>query len=409
MNVLVSAYACMPNMGSEPAVGWNMVQVLAKQHQLWVIVPEDNSPNIEAELAKNPLPGVQFVYYDLPIWLRWWNKNRRGVQLHYYLWQIGIYFKVKKLHREIGFDLIHHVTYCRYWNPSFIALLPVPFIWGPVGGGESTPKALWKTYSFREKTYETVRNLARWIGENDWFVKKTAKHSLVAFASTEETAIRLQKLKAKKVIVMGQCGLDRQEIDFFQSLPTAPSSPIRFVSIGRILHWKGFQLGIEAFAMASIEQAEYWIIGEGPYKNSLAKQSVELGISSQVKFYGWLPQSEAWLKLSQCHVLIHPSLHESGGLVCLEAMAAGKPVICLDVGGPAIMVTEETGFKIATANLDEVVHNLAKKMTLLARDSELRNTMAKAGEERVKQKYSWDMNANFWWELYQQINSNNSR
>ena len=409
MKVLVSAYACMPNMGSEPAVGWNMVRALARQHQLWVIVPEDNSPNIEAELTDNPLPRVQFVYYDLPIWVRWWNKDRKGVQLHYYLWQIGIYFRVKKLHREIGFDLIHHVTYCRYWNPSFIALLPVPFIWGPVGGGESTPKSLWKAYSFLEKIYERVRNLARWIGERDRFVKKTAKRSLLAFASTEETAIRLQQLQAKKVIVRGQCGLNREEIDLLENLPSAPPFPIRFVSIGRILHWKGFQLGMEAFAMAGIEGAEYWIIGEGSYQKSLAKQAAKLGISSQVKFYGWLSQSEAWLKLAQCHILIHPSLHESGGLVCLEAMAAGKPVICLNLGGPGIMVTEETGFKVATANLNEVVHNLAETMTVLARNSELRNNMGQAGQNLVKQKYNWDVNANFWLQLYQQINSNNSR
>ena len=58
----------------------------------------------------------------------------------YYLWQIGAYRIGKRLHQQVRFDLVHHVTFVNYWLPSFLALLPVPFVWGPVGGGESAPK-----------------------------------------------------------------------------------------------------------------------------------------------------------------------------------------------------------------------------------------------------------------------------
>lgn len=298
---------------------------------------------------------------------------------------------------------MHHVTYCRYWNPSFIALLPVPFIWGPVGGGESTPKQLWKAYNFREKIYETVRDFARWLGERDRFVKITAERSTFAFATTEETASRLRLLKAKKVKVLEQCGLQQGEIDFLQRLPSAPSSPIRFISIGRILHWKGFQLGFQAFALAKLDRAEYWVVGEGPYQQSLYQQAEKLGISSQVKFWGWLARDETWHKLGDCHVLLHPSLHESGGLVCLEAMAARRPVVCLDLGGPGKMVPEETGFKIVATYVDEIVSKLADAMTVLARNSDLRMRMGKAAEERIKQTYNWRVKANLWMNLYEEL------
>lgn len=403
MKVLVSSYACMPNVGSEPAVGWNMVQVLSKRHQVWVITREDNRPFIEAELIANPCPGAYFIYYDLPPWARWWYKEKRGLQLHYYLWQIGIYFIAKKLHREIGFDLMHHVTYCRYWNPSFISQLPVPFIWGPVGGGESTPKALSKAYTFREKIHETVRNLARCLGERDRFVKITAQRSTFACATTEETASRLRLLKAKEVKVVEQCGLQQEEIDFLHNLPSAASSPIRFISIGRLLHWKGFQLGLQALALAGLQEAEYWIVGEGPYQKSLRQQADKLGISSQVKFWGWLSRDETWLKLAECHVLVHPSLHESGGLVCLEAMAAGRPVVCLNLGGPGMMVTEKTGFKIAAGCVPETVNKLAETMIVLAKNPDLRISMGKAGQERIKETYNWRVKTNFWMHLYEEI------
>ena len=66
-------------------------------------------------------------------------------------------------------------------------------------------------------------------------------------------------------------------------------------------------------------------------------------------------------------MLVHPSLHDSGGWVCLEAMAAGKPVICLDLGGPGEQVTRETGFKIPALDPDQAVKDMARAMAVLAR------------------------------------------
>ena len=60
----------------------------------------------------------------------------------------------------------------------------------------------------------------------------------------------------------------------------------------------------------------------------------------------------------------------SGGWTCLEAMAAGRPVVCLDLGGPATQVTEETGIKVPAPVPNQAVSGLAEAMTRLARDSE---------------------------------------
>lgn len=403
MKVLLSAYACRPNRGSEPGVGWNVVQQMTKYHQIWAITREDNRPSIEAELAKHPNPNLQFIYYDFPSWATWWNKEQRGLQLHYYLWQIGIYFLVKKLHREINFDLIHHVTYVKYWAPSFIALLPVPFIWGPVGGGESAPKTFWPTFTLRQKTYEILRNIARWLAERDSFVHQTAKHSVLALATTKETAARLQVLNVRKVEVVGQCGLNYQEIEQLGNLSSAPDFPIRFISIGRLLHWKGFNLGLQAFASAKLNEAEYWIVGDGPERKRLEQQVEKLGISSQVKFWGKLPRQETLNKLGECHVLVHPSLHDSGGFVCLEAMASSLPVVCLDLGGPATMVTEETGFKVAANEIIDTVSKLADAMTCLSKEPELRLRMGLAANNRVKELYNWESKGKLLANIYQEI------
>lgn len=171
LKILVSAYACEPGRGSEPGVGWNLVRQVSQYHQVWVLTSNCHRSGIEAELARNPLPNLHFVYFDPFGWtLDWGDEGKKvqwGVQFHYYLWQIWAYFVARKLHQEIKFDLAHHATYVQYARPSFISLLPIPFIWGPVGGGESAPKPFWKDFSLRGKRYEALRNLARGIGELD--------------------------------------------------------------------------------------------------------------------------------------------------------------------------------------------------------------------------------------------------
>lgn len=402
LKILVSAYACRPGEGSEPGVGWNLVRELVKYHQIWVITRENNRPAIEAELATNPLPGLEFIYCEPPRWVQRLNQNQRIVYLHYYLWQLEAYFVAREFNRELNFDLVQHVTYVRYSSPSFLSLLPIPFIWGPVGGGESAPKAFWKDFSWRGRVYEILRSLARSLGELDPFVRLTARRSILARATTEDTVKRLHKLGATNVEVYSQLGLSEEEINQLAKYAHGDRHLLKFISIGRLLHWKGFHLGLRAFARANLPEAEYWIVGDGPELRRLQMLAEELGIAHRVKFWGKLSRQETLAKLEKCVALIHPSLHESGGLVCLEAMASARPVICLNLGGPALQVTETTGFKIDANTPEQTVDELAVAIAQLA-DPTLSLNLGLAAQQRIKEVYSWDKKGQNLAKLYEII------
>ncbi len=389
LKVLISAYACEPGKGSEPGVGWNVVREMARHHDVCVLTRENNRSAIEDELAGTLVPGLRFAYYDLPRWARWWKKGGRGVQLYYYLWQLGAYIVARRLHQEIGFNLVHHVTFVKYWAPSFVSLLPVPFVWGPVGGGESAPKAFCQDFSAQGKQYERLRDWARWLGEHDPVVRLTARRSRVALATTEDTAERLRVMGVREVHTLSQVGFRRQELTGMDRLSASGGPIARFVSVGNLLHWKGFHLGLRAFAEAGLQDAEYWVIGDGPERLSLESLARSLGIADCITFWGQLSRQDALRKLVKCSALVHPSLHDSGGFVCLEAMAAGKPVICLDLGGPAVQVTPETGIKIAARHPAQVVSDMADAMRRLAEDDGLRQRMGEAGRQRVHEEFSW--------------------
>ena len=82
--VLLSACACEPGKGSESGIGWHWVRQIARFHQVWVMTRANNRQPIEAALVKEPLPNVHWVYFDLPRWIPFWKKGRRGVRCFSY-------------------------------------------------------------------------------------------------------------------------------------------------------------------------------------------------------------------------------------------------------------------------------------------------------------------------------------
>ncbi|AFZ44032.1 glycosyl transferase group 1 [Halothece sp. PCC 7418] len=404
MKILVSAYACEPNRGSEPGVGWNIAWELAKQNEVWVLTrPDDGREAIEAELTRNPQPNLRFVYFTLPLFGGFWQWGSVAFVLHYYLWQIQAYFVAKKLHQQIQFDVAHHVTFVRYSSPSFISLLPIPFVWGTVGGAESAPRAFWKNFNGRARIYEILRALAHKVGENDPFARLTAQRSAIARVTTEDTAKPVRKMGADQVTIVPEAALSKSEIETLSHCPILDQSRLRFISMGRLLHWKGFDLGLKAFAQANLPDAEYWILGEGVEAEKLRRLAQTLGVQQQVKFWGRLNRSQTFDKLSQCQVLVHPSLHDSGGWVCLEGMAAGRPILCLDLGGPGVQVTPETGIKIPAHTPEQAVQDLSQAMVYLAQDSQQRSRMGQAGRDLVQKLYNWEVKAQELTQLYQEL------
>ena len=212
LKVLMSAYACEPRKGSESGVGWNMALEMAKYHHVWVLTRANNKSVIERELTNNPAPRLHFIYYDLPKWAMLWKRGGLGVQFYYIFWQICIYFFSKDLHKKIRFDLVHHVTFVRYWTPSFVSLLQAPFIWGPVGGGEPVPKGFIFDFGLQGIFFELLRSAAIALGKLNPFVLLTAKKSKIALAASKETAVQLKKSGVNNAYVLCPVACSNEEV-----------------------------------------------------------------------------------------------------------------------------------------------------------------------------------------------------
>lgn len=408
LRVLISAYGCEPGKGSEQAVGWNWVLQVSRWHEVWVITRANNQQLIEQAMETNPLPNVHWVYYDLPCWACFWKKGARGLYAYYYLWQIGAYFAGRRLCQDVAFDLVHHVTFGNFYSPSFLSMLPVPFVWGPVGAGLPAPKAFWREFSLRGRVNEGLRVVAVFLARLDPFRALTEDRACMILAVSSGTAKQFTSGNQHKISMFSQVGFDPSEFDDLDNSRPRDSHSFTVLSVGRLVHWKGFALAIKAFAILheAFPNSQHWIVGEGPEKAKLVELANSLGLSECVHFIGNLSRVDYLARVRASDVLLYPSLHEPGAFVIIESMAIGHPVVCMDLGEPALLVNEETGIKVPAISPSQVVNGLAEALALLARDPSLRVSMGIAARQRVLEHFAWDKKGVSMVEFYEKAFAN---
>jgi glycosyltransferase involved in cell wall biosynthesis len=395
MRVLCSAYACQPGKGSEPGIGWNVVTALSRWHDIWVLTRANNRAEIERAMARNPHPGLEFVYYDLPARYRRWKRGARGIRAYYRLWQHGAGRVGEDLHRRIRFEAAQHLTFGQYWSPSFLARLSIPYAWGPVGGAEVFPRSLYAATSPRAMLSSEIRRAFPVWAERQPSVRRTARNASLSLACTPETATRLRAMGARRIELFSAVGLNSEDLEAIGSVAARAdgTGPIRFLSVTRLLGTKGVELGIRAFLAADIPGARYDVVGEGPDRARLERLVSAADAADRVRFEGWLPREATLNRYSSADVLVHLSPAESGGFVCLEAMAAGLPVLHLAAGGPAVVVPEAAGIRLELGTTDQVVERAVAAMQRLAADVGLRQRLGLAGRRYAESMGTWDARA----------------
>jgi glycosyltransferase involved in cell wall biosynthesis len=367
-------------------------------HRLWVLTAAQNRDALEAALKKEPLPSVEFHYVDLPGWLHRLLRHRGSLQFYAYLWQWKAYLVARKLHQRVHFDAFHHLSYDNDWMASIIgALLPVPYLRGPGGGAHRTPKAFVRNYPLCERLWEQVRIIGQWLYRHDPFFVLGRRRAKAILVGNREALKAVPRKWHSKVQLFPLNGVPSTA--FNGSTPKAqPNETYRILTAGRLVRLKAFDLAIEAFKIfvertvltGWSDGAEFTIVGDGPELARLRGLVCGYGLQEQVRFETWKPQEELWSTMRGCDVFLFPSLRDGGGLVAVEAMAAGKPVICVDLGGPRMHVTEDCGVKVAPLSPEQVVRDLAAALERLYTDEELRLRLGKAARERAARLYHWD-------------------
>ncbi len=389
--VLVSAYACEPGVGSEPGVGWRMSEAISRECDAWVITRKNNRGPVEEEMAKNFYPYLHFSYVDLPPWARFWKKGESGVRIYYYLWQFAALWEARKLMRSVKFDLAHQVTFVNDYMGTFLALLPIPFVWGPIGSPGKRPEQVWNSVVkllFERREYY-FKNCVRAMDPLLWLSAIRAK-LVIGINSEIGERFPISFLTKRKFVHHAAIGVEQALADI-SSRDDSLDEPFQVISVGNLTRLKNFDMTIRAFALLcqNVPSARLTIAGKGPLRPSLEQLAQDLGIREKVEFVGQLPRTEVMALMRRSHVFLFPS-YEAAGMVVLEALAQGLPVVCMNYGGPGEMVTSACGFAVEIGPLQQIIERLGNALKTLAGDRQTCQRMSASARQHVQENYLWE-------------------
>jgi L-malate glycosyltransferase len=236
-----------------------------------------------------------------------------------------------------------------------------------------------------------------------WLLSQNLHFADYLAATGEALQVACQNFVGKeKRITITPFGIDTQH--FSPTTAKIKNHPLRIGVLKYLQPVYGIDLLLQAFALARQEglcnNAELWILGDGPERENLEKLAKSLEISEQVYFKGLIPHAQAPQYLRQLDIFCLLSQQEGFGVSALEAAACGLPVIASKVGGlPEVVLDGHTGCLVEPGS----VQAAAQQIRRLAEDPQRRAEWGTQGRAHVLQNYSWEQSLTRMEALYFQI------
>lgn len=228
------------------------------------------------------------------------------------------------------------------------------------------------------------------IYQPSWFIQKTTKlfcnNADAIVALTENMREKISEKCEKEIFVISN-GINLEL--FFQGDPgvKAQRTTKNIIFVGRLHSVKGVQYLIEAMKQIHDEMPDVTLllVGEGSERNYLEHLTAMSGLSGCIDFIGRVPHEAIAEYMNRSDIFVLPSISESFGMVNVEAMACGLPVVASRVGGiPDIVTDNVNGYLVEPGNSEAI----AEKVLILLRNDQKRQEFSKTNREKAKQ-YEW--------------------
>lgn len=391
MKILVSAYECAPDRGSEAGIGWAWCSHLALSgEQVWVITQAANREAIERRLAERPVPNLHLTYVPTARMPEWVVRRVYGFWYPLYLhWQHRILKEAKRLDREVGFDAVHHVSWGSLQLGSRLWALGKPFFYGPVGGGQIAPEAFrsyfgdeWRIERFR--AYIVQRLSGRAFGAG-----RAIANAHTVFVTNRDTEALVRSLGGSRVQFLWDSAVPDGWLRTSGFDATPEPGPLRLIWVGTLIRRKGILLALDVVtALRGRRDVRLTIIGDGPDRPLLEETIAARGLGDIVTVRGRLPWEQVRDAYDEHPVMLFTSLRESLGMQLFEAMARGCAVVCLDLHGAASLVDDSCGIRVPVTDIAGTVRGLGDAVVALD-DDRSRLASLRRGARRTAANLDW--------------------
>ncbi len=366
MNILVVNYEYPPIGGGGGVISKDISEEIALMGHNVTVVTSHFGDLPQKEILNN----VEII--RVPVVFR--NKQNTASLLSMLSYVPSSIFEVEKIFKQKNFDVIN----THFAVPSGPAgyymskRFNIPNVLSIHGGDIYDPS---KSLS-PHKTFGLKQTVKKMLETADKVVAQSSntKNNAIDFYGVNRE-IEIVPLGIKQSVYKEK---SRKELSL-------PENKFLLVTVGRLVKRKNLEQLLEIFSEILKEKdAELLVIGDGPEKENLISKSRELKIENSVKMLGRVSDEEKFQYLAASDIYVSTAMHEGFGIVFLEAMECGLPVICYNNGGQVdFLKNEQTGYLI---QLNE--KNIFKeKLISLLNNQKLRENIFSFNKDYVKNFY----------------------
>ena len=370
LSILINAYACSPNMGSEPGMAWNWCVNLAKYCELHIITEGEFCDKIEAVVPTLPQGGNMHFYYNPvseEVRRMCWNQGDWRFYKHYRTWQYRTYEMTLDIMKMHHIDIVHQLNMIGFREPGYLwKIEEVPFVWGPIGGLKQFPLAYLEGAGLKMKLFNRLKNIINVLQlKYDKRVNAAFKKADVLVSSIPDSYRAIKRYKRLESVVIPETGC----------FPLACVSTERF------------------------DNAIFHVLWVGKFDFRKLLPLALKAIADRVIWHGNRPNHEVHKNMRSSQIFLFTSVSEDTSTVVLEAVSNQLPVVCFDVCGMATVIDETVGRKITLSSPIQSVKDFAKVLNELEADRSLLKQLSLNCRQR-QEELSWDNKVKQMLELY---------
>lgn len=408
LSILINAYACSPNMGSEPGMAWNWCINLAKHCELHIITEGEFKDNIEKVLQTLPQGKNMHFYYNPvsdKVRQMCWNQGDWRFYYYYNKWQKKTLEIANEIIKEYQIDLIHQLNMVGFREPGYLWKIEnKPFIWGPIAGIGSIPFSFMKDSNLKFKLFYILKNQITALQlRYSSKVNSALKSASLLITATPETGQIIKKIHNIDSIQINETGCSIKE---YTSDIKKENTFFDILWVGRFIYTKQLKLALDVInQIKNLKNIRFHIVGQAfnaEETEKYKKYAQTLGIDNICVWYGQIPNNEVLMLMQKSHLFFFTSIFEATSTVILEAIQNKLPIVCFDRCGFGPIVDSSIGRKIQLSTPQNAIIGFAREITELYNHKNLLDTMSNNCIKK-QQELSWDNKAKQMVELYNSI------
>lgn len=383
LSILINAYACSPNMGSEPGMAWNWCVNLAKYCELHIITEGEFKDKIEAALPTLPQGNNMHFYYNpvsSEIRKMCWNQGDWRFYKYYKEWQWKTYMMAEEIIRQHHIDIVHQLNMIGFREPGYLwKIEDKPFVWGPIGGLKQFPSSYLEGAGIKMKLFNRIKNIVNiYQIKHDKRVNQALKKADLLISSIPDSYNAIKRYKGLNSIIIPETGCFIDNDTVKRNMDEKANGDFRLLWVGKFDFRK--QLNIALATMAKLKNKsniKLIICGSGSDDQvSYYKQmALNLGIEDNVVWKGNIENSKVKEEMRQSDIFFFTSVSEDTSTVVLEAVSCELPVLCFDTCGMGYVINESVGQKVPLTNPRQSAYDFAEKINYLYNNREYFTTV----------------------------------